>query len=71
MLLDDILWMNDLDLHQDNYGVVLRSMDPKTHPNEHIDAEDLMSKNSDLEDKLLWIQKEAKQIGRVEKLNKD
>ena len=52
MLSDDVLVIDNLESHHDNYGVALNAIDPNTRLNNFIDAVNLMPKNSDLEYKL-------------------
>ena len=46
----------DFNLESDCEGMVLRTIDPETHLNEHADTAELISKNEDLKNKLFKIQ---------------
>ena len=70
-LSDDVLRIDYLESCHNDDGVALNPIDPKNRLNNFIDTLDFMSKNADLEEKLLKIQKEAILTGTSETLNKD
>ena len=56
---------------KDFEGVVLRSIDAKTHFPKDLGAAEYTKKNADLEDKLIKVSEEHKHTGTSEYLDKD
>ena len=68
---DDLILAHDANVDQEMEGVALNAIDPNTHLTKYEDAVELVSKNADLEDKLMKLQKEFKLIGTKDVLSKD
>ena len=70
-LLSDDLFTFDTDEDDEITGVALRSIDEKAHLSKYLDAADIIAKNADLEDKLLQIQQDVKQICTKDTLDRN